>query len=45
MDFGRWRRTVFSHKQGLICWQGLKKPIFREGNKMKKQAGGSICAK
>jgi hypothetical protein len=32
-------RTVFSHKQGLICWQGLKTPIFREGNKMKKQAG------
>jgi hypothetical protein len=45
MDFWRWCRTVFSHKQGLICRQGLKTPIFREGNKMKKQAGGSICAK
>jgi hypothetical protein len=43
--FGGGCRTVFSHKQGLICWQGLKTPIFREGNKMKKQPGGSICAK
>jgi hypothetical protein len=31
--------------RALFVGQGLKTPIFREGNKMKKQAGGSICAK